>query len=349
MNLRRVTVVGAGVVGLCVALRLQQDGARVLLVDEGSDTPNASEVAAGMIAPASEAAFGEPLGGRFPMLRAARDLWLETPAAGRLDRCGSLTLPGVDKVGSLAEAAEAFQREGVPFRRLTDAEARECATEIERGHRGAVFTAEDWRLDAPVALGDLRRAFLDGGGAVRRYRVNASPRSDEADALVVCAGWGSRSLDALAPELQLLSPIKGQLLRFPGAPPFVGPILRHGSVYLVPSGAGVIVGASMEAGADDLAPSPSVAAELACAARALLPHLNQTEPVSAVGVRAATPDGLPLVGRSRSGVHLATGFRRNGWLLAPLAARIVADQLAGRDPGAWASALRPDRFGPSSS
>ena len=64
-------------------------------------------------------------------------------------------------------------------------------------------------------------------------------------------------------------------------------------------------------------------------------------------MRAATPDGLPLVGESgRPGVWLAMGARRNGWLLAPLIAQVLADQLAGGDGGPWAAAFAPGRFCP---
>jgi len=162
---------------------------------------------------------------------------------------------------------------------------------------------------------------------------------------VLTGGWASRRLLASAPELAALQPVKGQLIRFPGAEPTGGPVVRRGEVYLAPGRKGVLAGATMEAGRDDLRPTAEARGTLAAAARGVFPHLSEVEPLAAVGVRAAVPDGLPLVGRSRSGLHLATGFRRNGWLLAPLAARITADRLAGRDPGPWASALRPDRFG----
>ena len=64
-----------------------------------------------------------------------------------------------------------------------------------------------------------------------------------------------------------------------------------------------------------------------------------------VGIRAATPDALPMVGPcSRPDLFLATGLRRNGWLLAPLVAGMIADYLAGRDPGPYARRLDPQRF-----
>jgi len=63
------------------------------------------------------------------------------------------------------------------------------------------------------------------------------------------------------------------------------------------------------------------------------------------GVRAATPDGLPMVGRGRHhGVLLAVGARRNGWLLAPLVAKIITACVTEGDLGPYAARLDPGRF-----
>ena len=342
----RAAVVGAGVVGLCVALELRARGAQVTLIDEGVGAPNASAVAAGMIAPAFEAALE---GGRFDLLRAGRDLW-PTVAGGtvRLHRDGALTVALSGEEGELADVEAALRGEGALHERLTGAAARRLSPGLSPEVVGAVFSPEDWRVEAAPTLRLLAEAFARDGG----LRWSASVDADglgalrtDFDAVVLCAGWGSRRLAEVAPELEALSPIKGQLVRFPGAGPFDGPTVRMGDGYFTPGSAGVVAGASMEAGLEDRALSPEVQARLAADARVVFPRLTGAEPEGAAGVRAATPDGLPLVGRSSGGVWLATGFRRNGWLLAPLAARITADLLAGRDPGPWAAAMRPGRFG----
>jgi len=64
-----------------------------------------------------------------------------------------------------------------------------------------------------------------------------------------------------------------------------------------------------------------------------------------VGVRAATPDGLPIVGLSKTQkVILVTGARRNGWLLAPLVAQVVAACVTGGEAGPYARRFDPGRF-----
>jgi glycine oxidase len=105
-----------------------------------------------------------------------------------------------------------------------------------------------------------------------------------------------------------------------------------------------MVGATMEIGRTDLAADPSAVAGLRSGAVELFPHLQAAPFIARAGVRAATADGLPLVGPSqRSGVHLAVGARRNGWLFAPLIARLILDELSGRRSpyAASMSAARP--------
>jgi glycine oxidase len=101
----------------------------------------------------------------------------------------------------------------------------------------------------------------------------------------------------------------------------------------------------METGRDDLRVDPAATEGLRQAAIRLCPALAEARMTTEVGVRAATPDGLPLVGWSTSpGVLLAVGARRNGWLLAPLVADLVAAYLTGKDPGPDAARLDARRF-----
>ena len=83
---------------------------------------------------------------------------------------------------------------------------------------------------------------------------------------------------------------------------------------------------------------------LLAAGLTLFPGLSGQPVEASTGVRAATLDGLPLVGWSREqGVMLAVGARRNGWLLAPLVARMVVAYVLGQDAGAYAEAFEPRR------
>ncbi len=315
----RVTVAGAGALGLVTALQLARAGADVTVRDPAAFGDNASGVAAGMLAPASEAALDPISANDFELLKAARDLWpaLAETVGFELDRSGAAYAG--ERVGPVAAKMRAMGAQVSVY-----------------GH--ALLTTEDWRLSPRAVMAALRSA-AEAAGA--RFETAEATAPAEGEALVLATGAGGRGL---APELGLLEPIKGHILRLSGGPD-IGPVLRGDGVYVCPDPTGVVVGATMERGLSDRAVDATRVAGLRAAAEALLPELEGLDATVETGVRAATPDGLPLVGFSRaSGVILAVGARRNGWLLAPLVARTVAAYLAGDDPGPFAARLDPRRF-----
>lgn len=319
----RVAVAGAGAIGSAVALTLARAGIDVTLFDPNPPGDNASGVAAGMLAPVAEAVFDPVSTPHLALLRRARDLW---PAfAEGLDLTilrDGLRVEG--EVGWLAGVAARFQALGAPFQRRD----------------GALVDAEDWRVEPRPALTALRGAFETLGG---RFEPRAFTPADLPAFSAVVLATGAGDAAGLAPELEALSPIKGQILRADRGPA-TGPVIRGEGVYICP-GESPAIGATMEAGRDDLTIDPSATNALRAAAIRLRPELAEAVLTTEVGVRAATPDGLPLVGWSRTpGVILAVGTRRNGWLLAPLVADLVAAYLKGDNPGPDAASLDARRF-----
>lgn len=302
-----VSVVGAGVFGLTTALALVRRGCEVRLFDGGAGAPSASAVAAGMLAPISEALFDPAAAPHQALLLAARDRWTALePLSADL----------------------AIDRSGV---RLAET--------------GALIE-DDWRIaDVARALQALRALFLDAGGRIVPRRFTAEHRAS-GEGLVLAPGAEAEGLRRLAPELGRLSPIKGQLAVLHGGPAH-GPVVRWSGGYLAPHAAGALVGATMEVGVSDLAIDPAALAALRDGAARAVPQVAGLSFTGRAGVRMSTPDGLPLTGPSATpGVFLAAGARRNGWLLGPLVADMIADYLTGQDPGPWARALHPARFEP---
>jgi glycine oxidase len=155
--------------------------------------------------------------------------------------------------------------------------------------------------------------------------ATAGGETYRAGTLVLAAGsWSG----LLAPETAV-APVRGQLvqLRWRSAP--ITRVLWSEHCYVVPWLDGtLLVGATVEdAGFDERVTAGGVGTLLA-AARALLPAAGEATFVEArVGLRPATPNGLPIIQRSAQhpGVVYATGHYRNGILLAPLTARLVAE------------------------
>ncbi|WP_309092608.1 FAD-dependent oxidoreductase [Phenylobacterium sp.] len=331
-----VTIAGAGALGLASALALADAGARVTVCDPAEPGANASGVAAGMIAPAFEAVLDPAARPHIEVLLAARDLWAELAQRAdiALRRDGAMAV-GEDAWLDTVEAG--FRDLGLHAAELPTAAAQALAPGLAERPR-ALLTREDWRLDAAQALARLRAAAEAAGVAFRREAVR--DRGD-ADVLVVATGAAQAPL---APELSILQPIKGHILRLP-APWAAGVTVRGQGAYAVPSDGVITVGATMEAGVADPAVDPAKAAPLREAAARLFPDLADAPFELSAGVRAATPDGLPIVGfGTEAGVILATGARRNGWLLAPLVAKVVTACALGREPGPYAARFNPRRF-----
>jgi glycine oxidase len=340
----RVVVAGAGAVGSVTALSLAWGGAQVVLADPAGRGDNASGVAAGMLAPLFETLLDPVSADHYALLEAGRDGWpgvLEAmPAA-----------PALDRSGAALQVADTLQGEIMLARARSVGAVLEPleADDVRRRLPGLaapgpfLFTPDDWRLQ-PHAMLEALHAALDGAGG-RRLRASVARMADgrvhfagaeplEADVLVMATGLGAG-----------LKPIKGQILRFPGRGPTNGPVLRAEGVYAAPSAQGLVVGASMEEGLSDRGVDAAVVERMRAAAVRLFPALAGAAVAASAGVRAATRDGLPLVGiGGEPGVILAQGARRNGWLLAPLIAQVVIDHLAGRPVSAAARAFDPARL-----
>jgi glycine oxidase len=330
-----VIVVGAGVLGLCTAAELAARGHAVTVVDPG--LPNASSVAAGMIAPALESLLEDAGPARAALLRRARDLWPAFAAREGL----TLHREGADWRGVGAEGRLPRLRE-LGFRAALD----------DHG----LTTPDDWRVEPEPALERLAvaagLAVLKGQAAgVSREGPSWTVRTQDglaiSAAVLVLATGAAPALPGLpsgvARRIGAIQPIKGQLTLVAVDPP--GRVVRGPDAYVVPAPTGVVIGATMRPGERDLAPEPEVAERQVAAGLALLDRREAEIGETRVGVRGSTPDGLPLAGPSgEPGLFLALAPRRNGWLLGPMVARTVADAIEGRPAQADAAVLDPLRF-----
>jgi len=344
-----IVVAGAGAIGAAVGFVTARAGHRVTVVDPGPAAANASGVAAGMLAPGFETLFDPISAGHHALLAEARDLWPALAAAIGLP----LARDGALAIGTRGEVeawAARLAEVGADARVIAPDSATQPRVGIPPG-AWAVFTRGDWRLDPAAALAALHLAAERFGARFVAGRVlGFDGRKVALDRAPPIAAWrlvlatgAARNLTRLAPELEALAPIKGHILRAAGD--FASaPTIRAGGVYLCRAGGELVLGASMESGLTDTRVDPDVVRGLLAAAAPLLGALGPLDWRAATGVRAATPDGLPLVGEARAaGVVLAVGARRNGWLLAPLVAEAVLDLVEGR-PTQAAAAFDPARL-----
>ncbi|HWQ85339.1 FAD-dependent oxidoreductase [Brevundimonas sp.] len=329
-----VIVIGAGVLGLCSAAELGARGHAVTVVDPGG--PNASSAAAGMIAPALESLSDDSTPERAALLRRARDRW-----------------PGFAEAFGLA-----LHRDGVDWRGpdIPASVTRLVAMGFAASPTPTGLTSpDDWRVDVAGALKALARApgvtvirssVARLSADARRWRVEAEDGRTWFAPTVVLATGVAAPLPGLprraAAAVALVEPFRGQLT--PVAAPAPPQTLRTPELYIVPTTSGVVIGATMERGRRDIEPDLAESASRVAAGLALLGVEGEAGPPR-VGVRGASPDGLPLAGPAgEPGLHLALAPFRNGWLMGPLVAQVVADGIEGRASMADAAALDPLRF-----
>jgi glycine oxidase len=362
-------VIGAGLIGLACAWRMHGRGLSVLVVDRAA-APGAetSHVAAGMLAPVTEADFGEE--SRLMVNLRGRERW-PAFAAELEERSGLPT--GYRESGALVVAADRDDAEalrrlhgfqvslGLEAEWLAPSACRRLEPGLSPRIAGGIL-AHDEALADPratvralaavvdeVALGVEVTSIEHSGGRVSGLHTTQGPL--ECAAVVVAAGAWSPGLAPVG-EGPPVRPVKGQILELRPRVGLEAPlsrIVRTPRCYLVPRSDGrVVLGATVEEQGFDTAVTADGVFRLLEAAWEVLPEVGELELLGArAGLRPGTPDNGPVVGADGEleGLVWATGHWRNGVLLAPLTGELVAALVAGTDaPHAEPAALSPARF-----
>jgi glycine oxidase len=366
---RTVAIAGGGLIGLVVAWRAAQRGFAVTVVDDAPGS-GASYAAAGMLAPVTEAAYGEEA-----LLELSRDSLSRYPAfAAELGEATGVDV-GLRTVGTVAvgfdsddmralDALHAFQGElGLVAHRLTAKAVRDLEPGLTPRVRGGLHVPGDFSVDGRALHAALLAAATSVGVTLVADRVSsvvvrdsraaglglASGTCVAAETVVLALGaWGS-SL-AGAPRIPV-RPVKGQILRLRGAAGLVDrtvrALVRGRFVYLVPYDKdGLIVGATVEDRGFDPSVTAGAVHDLLRDAIEVVPGVTELELAETLARwRPGTPDNAPLLGPSDlPGLVLATGHYRNGVLLAPVTGDAIAELL---DTGSLPAAAEPfgvDRF-----
>jgi glycine oxidase len=357
-----ITIAGAGVVGCAIAYELASRGARVRVLDSRGPGGGATRASAGILAPHIE--------GHDPTMLAlgvrSLDLYDEfvsrvvTDAGTKVEyeRKGTVEIAStLDEANRLKRRARSLGNARIEHelldagdvRRLEPAVTRQAVAGLHIPRHGYVAAGDLTRALASAAIN--RGATFDVGSvvAVEDGRVRTADAVIESDVVIVAAGSWSTSLDGVSASPDAVKPIRGQLLqlRLPERP--AERVIWGEDCYLVARQDGsVLAGATVEdVGFDERATSSGVQ-QLLHAALALMPALAGAafEEVR-VGLRPKTVDELPAVGASSTMPHVfyATGHYRNGVLLAPLTARLVADLVLEGRADDQLALLQPRRLG----
>ena len=358
-----VVIVGAGIIGCAIARELGVRGVACTLVDDRTPGGGATQASAGMLAPYVEAHEHGALRDLGVRSLDLYDAWIaavrrESGADVEYRRIGTLEV-ALDP--SHAADLQAGLRQDQPMAACWTDGPRTRADHPALGSVvGALFTPVHGYVAAQQLTEALLAAALRTGARVQRTRATGVARDGgrvtvtttigtlACDHAVVAAGAWSGGLAIAGADGPPLRPVRGQLLHlgWQGRP--LRTIIWGPECYVVPRADGtVLVGATSEdVGFDERATSAGVR-DLLDAACDLLPEGWGASFLGVrVGLRPATPDDLPVLGPDSRvpGVVYATGHYRNGVLLAPITARVIADWIVDGQRDDCFAALSVERF-----
>ena len=365
-----VLVVGGGLVGALVALRLAESGVTVRVLDRDRPGAEASSAAAGILAAQSEAVgpgAALELGLASRSLHAAlHDELVALTGEGSGFRVHGTLEPTTeaDHAGRCAAHAWQAARE-LRVEELDAASLRAVAPGLHPRFTGGVLFPHDASVDPPRLVAQVNaaaarrgvafesgvevRAVVTSSGRARGVRTDRGVRG--AEAVVLCAGAWSGLVEGALDASQDIRPARGQLVELGVDPVPFSPVVYAGGGYLLPRADGrVCVGSTLEMVGFERGTTAAGVRALLDRAIDAVPALGAARLTRAwSNFRPRTPDGLPLVGALHAdGLFVAAGHHRSGVLFAPVTAEIVRDLVVHGRRHRLLDALRPDRFGPRS-
>jgi glycine oxidase len=316
-----VLIVGAGIIGLSLALELHVRGARVLILERNTALSHASTAAAGMLA--------------------AQDP--HNPSALR-----PLSNLSVELYPAFLKRVEQLSGIAVPFH--TD-------TALQYRPGGIINRLAEHSLDPRNLATVLLAAVRTAGIEVREHNEFHPAEVSPSQTIVYATGaWLPPDRDHSFP----LRPRKGQMLRVQLPPGLQGlhEVHRSDEIYIVPRTCGpqagtALIGATIEDAGFDTSTHPRDLTHLRALSASLLPTLadesSSPQLEAWAGLRPHTTDSLPLLGPLDPGSRhfIATGHYRNGILLAPATAVVLADLIEAKPPTLDLAPFSPSRFSPS--
>ncbi|MEE9330192.1 MAG: glycine oxidase ThiO [Parvularculaceae bacterium] len=365
-----VLIIGGGIIGLCTALACAKDGLSVRLVERAQPGDGATHAAVGMLAPSFEAAthIDHAMG---HLTRDAFGLWREFVLAleAASGVCLAAQFRGIVEIArSNEELVQLDQR--VKLLKANDQrplllspkELTALEPMVGAVGFGALLAPEEGHVD-PTQLVKALRIELAARNVDIKTCTDIETVISQSDNLIGVTTRGDHSFTAehvviaagvLAPNLWLegagspLIPVKGQLVSIQMKTQNLRRIIRAGSIYICPKGGNrIIIGASEEPEVDTLDVQSATISALLDKAEALVPGLQQGDVVTSwAGLRPATPDRLPIIGRSEkvANVYYATGHYRHGILLGPLTGDLIARMIRGQTVPDYVQQFTSDRF-----
>jgi len=347
-----VIIIGGGIISLSLAIALRKRGATVLVVERGEPGREASHAAGGMLVdcPLETKPALQTLAAASARMYPEFAYELEIDSGMKVDLRdqGTILFPPAEHLlqaqasgflpATLTELAPALaennsQRPAFYLKeRSVDPRALSAAAWKTAKHRSVDFSSGDEVMAVTVTDG-------------RASGVKTNRTAFHAAKVVNCAGaWAGQ----IPPHNFPTRPVKGQMLcLLMPSHTILKHVVRSPEAYLIPRSDGrLLVGATVEEAGFDKRTDLATIQRLHHAALALVPELRNAKILEDwAGLRPGTPDALPLLGATTTpGYYVATGHFRDGILLAPITAEVIAAVIEGRTPEFDLTGFSPARF-----
>lgn len=359
-----VVVIGGGAAGVSAARSLATAGAKVTMVTPPELPGAAWQAAAGMLAAQVETSPDDPMfklgiAGRAFYRREAKVLRETTGIDIGLAQTGILQIALTEADEERYRAKVAWQRQQAELAEwLSPDEVREQWPWLAASH-GAFHAIDDGTLDPRRLVEALRADAVRGGVRPVQDRVVAIRREGnrllgvrgelaeyDAGTVVVAAGAWSGRIGGLPRPLSV-EPVRGQVSVYPWPAGANDATVYGRDCYLLRRGDELWAGTTMEHAGFAAEVSPLATALIHERVSEIYPGLGTDAPLrSWAGLRPGTPDGRPIMGEEPrlSGLWYATGYGRNGMLLAGIAGQLIAQGIRGEALPEELHVFRPGRF-----
>jgi glycine oxidase len=343
-------VVGGGISGMLVARELSTAGS-VLVVEQGEIGREASWAGGGILSPLYPWRYSDAVT-RLARLsqegfaRLAMDMEEDSGVSPEWTRSGLLVL----ELGDSEVAEQWAARFEVRLEVLGAEGLHACEPRLAGGIGEGIWMPEVAQVRNPRLVRALRGSLLARGVELREHtRVTGMQIRDgriegvrtdsgaiSAGVVVVAGGaWSGQAWSGLEKVLEV-GPVRGQMVLFKTEPGLISRIVLRGNRYLIPRRDGrVLVGSTLESVGFDKSVSDQARQELVAVAKELAPVLGRY-PVEHhwAGLRPSSPGGVPYIGPSSEteGLFVNAGHFRNGVVLGPASAGLLADLVLGRTP-----------------
>jgi glycine oxidase len=360
-------IVGAGIIGGAIAFELAQRKLRVLVIDRQSPGQEASWAAAGMLSPAPDAADAIPL---VPLARASLNIYSEFVAS--VEAASSMSA-GFRPYGAIETFFDAgaenklsamiaqHKKLSLDTEILHTEDAAVLEPHISREIRAAAIMRSEAAVDNRAFTRAILRAMELAGV---EFRTNSSVEKlllDEtgkcvgviaagekifAKHVVIAAGFASGTIEGIAQYAPTI-PMRGQMIALQSETVDLHRVIRSERGYIVPRGNGrCVTGSTIENVGLEKRVTPQGISKILNAAIEMVPSLRNAAIVETwSGLRPDTPDHLPSLGSTDiEGLLIATGHFRNGILLAPITAKLIAEWITTQSNSVNWEAFSPMRF-----